>query len=102
VLSDACAVCASLDVPLYEQAHFQSSGLNISFLYGDSLTGTHANGVTGEDTVRVAGVTLPNQYFAAISDTNSSVLQTGLAGIFGLGFPVNRCVVVSRSFPECR
>ena len=99
MLSNACVVCTSLDVPLYEQAHFQSSGLNISLLYGDSFTGTHANGVIGKDTVRVAWVTIPNQYFAAISDTNSRVLQTGLAGTFGLGFPVNRCATVSRGFP---
>lgn len=34
-----------------------------------------------------------DQYFAAISNTNTSVLDTGSAGIFGLGFPVNRWVL---------
>jgi len=95
VLSDACASCTTLGVPLYHQANLQSSGLNISLLYGDSLTGTHANGVIGKDVVGVAGMTLPDQYFAAISDTNSTVLQTGSAGIFGLGFPVNRCAAIA-------
>lgn len=40
----------------------------------------------------VAGLRLQDQYIAAILETNTSVLQTGSAGIFGLGFPVNRSV----------
>lgn len=33
-----------------------------------------------------------NQFFAAIDYTNTSVLETGAAGIFGLGFPISRCI----------
>jgi hypothetical protein len=61
-------------------------------MYGDSLTGTHAIGPIGYDFVSVAGLGLQNQYFAAINNTNTSVLETGSTGIFGLGFPINRYV----------
>ncbi len=54
------------------------------------MTRTHALGEIGQDTVDLAGLVLQDQYIAAINDTNTSVLDTGGAGIFGLGFPVNR------------
>jgi hypothetical protein len=58
--------------------------------YGDSQTGTFAQGVIGNDTVHLAGLTMHNQYFAAINMTNTSVMDVSAAGILGLGFPVNR------------
>ena len=90
VVSDACTGNCSASAPLYPQATFQSTGLDVRLLYGDSSTGTHAYGPIGKDTVGLAGLTLPDQYFAAINNTNTSVLETGSAGIFGLGFPINR------------
>jgi phytepsin len=42
------------------------------------------------DVVSLAGLQLQDQYLAAISETNTKVMQTGSAGIFGLGFPANR------------
>jgi hypothetical protein len=89
VISDACTAC-SKNIPQYPQATFQSVGLDVQLRYGDSRTGTHAYGLIGKDTVDLAGLTLPNQYFAAINDTNTTVEITGSAGIFGLGFPANR------------
>lgn len=74
-------------VPLYPQDALSPSGEDVQLLYGDSHTGTHASGPIGTDTVGVAGLSIPNQYFAAISDTNTTVLETGSAGILGLGFP---------------
>jgi len=59
-------------------------------LYGDSRTGTYASGMVGEDTVDLAGLTQQNHFFAAINSTNTSVIEIGAAGIFGLGFPINR------------
>ncbi|KAG5646919.1 hypothetical protein DXG03_001995 [Asterophora parasitica] len=91
VISDACKTC-STEVQLYPQATFQSIGLEARLLYGDSRTGTHAFGLIGKDTVDLAGLTLQNQFFAAINDTNTSVEDTGSAGIFGLGFPVNSVI----------
>ncbi|RDB16465.1 Pepsin A [Hypsizygus marmoreus] len=91
VISDACAACPR-SVQLYPQATFQSVGLEARLLYGDSQTGTHAFGLIGKDTVNLAGLTLQDQFFAAINDTNTSVEDTGNAGIFGLGFPVNSVI----------
>jgi hypothetical protein len=89
VLSDACTMCVG-DVALYRQATFRSVGLDVGLLYGDSRTGTHAFGLIGKDTVGLASFTLLDQYFGAINNTNTSVEELGSAGIFGLGFPVNR------------
>jgi Eukaryotic aspartyl protease len=97
VLSDACTTCSG-DVALYRQATFQSVDLDVSLLYGDSRTGTHAFGLMGKDKVGIAGFMLPDQYFAAINNTNTSVEETGSAGIFGLGFPVNRFVFAWYSY----
>ncbi|KAF5367290.1 hypothetical protein D9615_010453 [Tricholomella constricta] len=91
VISDACRKCSTA-VQLYPQQTFQSVGLEARLLYGDSRTGTHAFGLIGKDTVDLAGLTLQNQFFAAINDTNTSVEDTGSAGIFGLGFPVNSVI----------
>ncbi|KAI0300074.1 aspartic peptidase domain-containing protein [Multifurca ochricompacta] len=94
VLSSSCSAdCFSVSVPLYHQTSFQPSGLAVRLAYGDSLTGTYAQGPVGKDVAGVAGLRLQDQYLAAISETNTSVLQTGSAGIFGLGFPVNRLLV---------
>lgn len=92
VLSSSCATdCFSATVPLYPQTAFQPSGLAIRLEYGNSLTGTFAQGAVGKDLAGIAGFQLRDQYLAAISETNTGVLQRGSAGIFGLGFPVNRC-----------
>ncbi|KAH9991950.1 aspartic peptidase domain-containing protein [Russula compacta] len=93
VLSSACSTdCFFVTVPLYPQTSFQPSGLAVCLEYGDSLTGTFAQGPVGTDIVGVADLRLEDQYFAAISETNTTVLQTGSAGIFGLGFPVNSII----------
>ncbi|KAJ6607703.1 aspartic peptidase domain-containing protein [Mycena sp. CBHHK59/15] len=91
VASDACTACTTL-LPLFPQSSFASAGLDVRLLYGDSLTGTHAFGVIGTDAVSFAGLTVPNQYFAAINNTNANVLDTGSTGIFGLGFPLNSVI----------
>lgn len=77
-------------LPLYPQTTFQSDNLDIQLFYGDSLTGTHAFGEAGKDSIVLAGINVQNQSFAAINDTNSTVLTTGSTGLFGLGFPLNR------------
>ncbi|KAI9457021.1 aspartic peptidase domain-containing protein [Russula earlei] len=93
VLSSSCSTdCFSVSVPLYPQTSFQPSGVVVRLEYGDSLTGTFAQGPVGMDIAGVSGLRIQNQYFAAISETNTSVLQTGSAGIFGLGFPVNSII----------
>jgi hypothetical protein len=96
-MSDACNEGCEGNVPIYPQASFRPSGLDVAMIYGDSTTGTFATGTIGEDTIGLAGLTLTNQYFAAINRTNTSVVDVGAAGIFGLGFPVNRYVLYPSS-----
>ncbi|EGN94451.1 hypothetical protein SERLA73DRAFT_188362 [Serpula lacrymans var. lacrymans S7.3] len=92
ILSSASGANGSSSVPLYDPSTFQPSDLEARLEYGDSLTGTHAFGPIGFDSVSLAGITLSDQYFSAINDTNTTVLQTGSAGIFGLGFPINSVI----------
>ncbi|KAK7442722.1 hypothetical protein VKT23_015969 [Stygiomarasmius scandens] len=91
VISDSCATepCLETDIPLYSPNAFEPTGLIAQLLYGDSFTGTHAFGPVGKDDLSFAGMTVSDQLFAAVNDTNTTVLQTGAAGILGLGFPVN-------------
>ncbi|TFK91305.1 acid protease [Polyporus arcularius HHB13444] len=86
-VSDGCHQCSAHDVALYPQRSLSPVGQDVDLLYGDSRTGTHASGPIGTDTVGVAGLSIPDQCFAAIVDTNTSVLETGSSGILGLGFP---------------
>ncbi|KAK0211941.1 aspartic peptidase domain-containing protein [Armillaria fumosa] len=89
-ISDACdSESCMADVSLYPQKSFTSTGLEAQLFYGDSQSGTYALGTIGQDTVSLAGLHLDGQYFASINETNTSVLDTGAAGIFGLGFPGN-------------
>ncbi|KAH9913688.1 acid protease [Epithele typhae] len=87
LVSDGCReLCAHTDLPLYPQAALSPIGQSVHLLYGDSHTSTHAFGPIGTDTVGIAELSVPRQYLAAITDTNTSVLDTGSAGILGLGF----------------
>ena len=61
--------------------------MDVHLLYGDSFTGTHAFGPIGKDKAGIATIGVQDQYFAAITDTNTTVLETGSAGILGIGFP---------------
>ncbi|KAJ4488036.1 aspartic peptidase domain-containing protein [Lentinula aciculospora] len=96
-------------------AGFHSSSYLVSLFYGDSLTGTYAFGVIGTDTVQISSSSnnadgdtrklpvLKKQLFAAINDTNTSVLETGCIGIIGLGFPINSALfleVFENNHPE--
>ena len=90
VLSDACSRSCRGDVDAYPQASFHYSGMDTKMAYGDSRTGTFASGKIGTDSVTLAGLGLPDQYFAAINETDTEVAAMGAAGIFGLGFPINR------------
>jgi len=100
VVSDACntRVCNKTNMPMYPSANIQPAGGSVNLLYGDSLTGTHASGPLAQDVAAVAGLSTPQQAFAAISDTNNIGVMYGLNGIFGLGFPSARCVLEISSF----
>jgi len=89
VMSDACktSACKASTSNSYKASSGQSTGASVNLQYGDSTTGTHAAGPVVVDTVGVAGLSLPDQVFAAVNDTNNSAVQNGGAGILGLGFP---------------
>ncbi|KAJ4000059.1 aspartic peptidase domain-containing protein [Lentinula boryana] len=110
VISDICAspdcTRSNSSVP---NSGFHSSSYPASLFYGDSLTGTHAFGVIGTDTMEISSRGQPGlpilrpQYFAAIYDTNTSVLETGCVGLLGLGFPINSFAMQylkRRTFPD--
>jgi hypothetical protein len=94
VVSDAynTKVCNKMDMPVYPSVNIQPAGGSVDLLYGDSLTGTYASGPLAQDVAAVAGLSMPQQAFAAISNTNNTGVMYGLNGIFGLGFPSARCV----------
>ncbi|TFY64841.1 hypothetical protein EVG20_g5810 [Dentipellis fragilis] len=93
VVSDACKtnVCKTSRMPAYPASQIQPAGGSVTLQYGDSLTGTHAKGPVAQDTASIAGLSMPQQPFAAISDTNNTSVMNGANGIFGLGFPSSRC-----------
>ena len=92
VVSTQCTDECTTSVPLSKKSSFHPTGQQVQLLYGDSRTGTHAAGTIGTDNVSIAGLTAHDQYLAAIVDTNTTVLETGSAGILGLGFPAIRYV----------
>jgi hypothetical protein len=92
IMSDACqtAACKASSAAAYKASSGQPTGASVNLQYGDSTSGSHAIGPVVMDTVAVAGLSLPNQPFGAINDTDNSAVQNGGAGIFGLGFPSQR------------
>ncbi|KAG7440206.1 uncharacterized protein BT62DRAFT_637053 [Guyanagaster necrorhizus] len=99
VISNTCTSGSCVtDVSLYPQTSFSSTGLEAQLFYGDSRTGTYAFGPIGQDTVSLAVLHLGGQYFASINITNTSVLDTGAACIFGLRFPFNRHLLLRPMF----
>jgi hypothetical protein len=80
-------------MPPYPSGNIKLAGGVANLSYGDSSTGTHANGPVAQDVVAIAGLSMAQQVFAAVSDTNSTAVMQGTNGIFGLGFPSERYVL---------
>jgi hypothetical protein len=94
VTSNACtsASCGKLSTPSYSTSSFNNSGSSVTMNYGDSTTGTQASGPVGFDTATLAGIAIQDQSFAAVNATTNTVVQSGAAGIFGLGFPAGSVI----------
>jgi hypothetical protein len=90
VVGQSCKAGCDTRLPPYPLSTVNSTGLDVSLLYGDSGTGTYAHGVIGKGDVSLAKLQVPSQQFALINRTNAAVIESGASGIFGLGFPVNR------------
>jgi len=101
-VSDAChkGTCKTSKVTRYPTSGGNSTGIDVVMLYGDSSTGSSATGTIGLDTATIAGITMTDQAFSVVNDTDNLVVQYDAAGIFGLGFPAGRLFVPasSRSF----
>ncbi|KAI0826929.1 acid protease [Trametes gibbosa] len=106
VMSTACRTkqCRqSTSAPYDVSKTFKSLGGSVDLRYGDSVTGTHASGPVGRDTVTLAGLTLEGQTLAAVNDTDNSAVGNGGAGILGLGFPAQSFVqaaAINAEFPS--
>ncbi|KAL9711394.1 hypothetical protein Ac2012v2_005940 [Leucoagaricus gongylophorus] len=88
-VSDACreGTCRDSRVTRYPTTGGKSTGIDVVMSYGDSSTGSSATGTIGLDTAAIAGVTMRDQAFSVVNDTDNPVVQYDAAGIFGLGFP---------------
>ncbi|KAJ3572338.1 hypothetical protein NP233_g3142 [Leucocoprinus birnbaumii] len=91
VVSDACTTgCDDASgIPLIPHSVVNSTGIDVSLLYGDSGTGTYAYGIIGNGNVDLAELRVSAQQFAMINRTNADVIESGSSGILGLGFPIN-------------
>jgi len=103
VKADTCHTdsCSSSTSPAYATGSARLTGASVDLRYGDSDTGTHAEGPVVLDTVGLAGISMEDQPFAAVNDTNNSAVDHGSAGLFGLGFPSQSFVqgaVVNQNF----
>ncbi|KAH8090996.1 acid protease [Cristinia sonorae] len=89
VMSDKCTTdaCTETTSTPYDSQGGKDAETTVDLRYGDSKTGTHASGPVMLDTVSVAGLSMDDQPFAAINDTDNGAVNNGASGIFGLGFP---------------
>jgi hypothetical protein len=97
VISDTCSEGCNGTAQPYRTINLQPTGIDVQLGYGDSRSGTFASGLVGSDNVTLGTFSLKDQTFAVIDRTNTTLIQYGLAGILGLGFPINRCVVLLKA-----
>lgn len=103
VMSTSCqtSVCRQSNATAFSVATFQSTEANVNLTFGDATTGTFAAGPVGLDSVTLAGLSVPNQPFAAVDNTDNTAVLNGGAGIIGLGFPAESTIqneVVAQKF----
>jgi len=80
-------------MPAYPSANITPAGRAVNLRYGDSTSGTYANGTVAQDVAAIAGLSMSQQTFVAVSDTNNTAVWAGTNGIIGLGFPSTRYVL---------
>ncbi|OJT14312.1 hypothetical protein TRAPUB_9173 [Trametes pubescens] len=82
---------------------FQPSGGDVDLIFGDSVTGTHASGPTGRDTVTLAGL-VEKQPLAAVNYTDNSALANSSIEMFveqtASSGPVVSRLILSDAFDE--
>ncbi|KIY73968.1 acid protease [Cylindrobasidium torrendii FP15055 ss-10] len=87
VITDTCTAdaCDGAKSARFDSSSLNASGSTVTMKYGDSTSGTSASGPIAFDTATIAGISIENQAFAAITQTTNPTVKYA-AGIFGLGF----------------
>lgn len=87
VITDTCTAdaCDGAKSARFDSSSLNDSGSTVTMKYGDSTSGTSASGPIAFDTATIAGISIENQAFAAITKTTNPTVKYA-AGIFGLGF----------------
>ncbi|KAF8530170.1 aspartic peptidase domain-containing protein [Hysterangium stoloniferum] len=91
-ISTDCLTC-SATTPQISTSSFNPSGLDIEFDFGDSTHPTFAIGSIVSGPVSISGMQVQNQFIGAINSTNSPVVDDGISGFFGAGFPTNSFIL---------
>ncbi|PPQ69082.1 hypothetical protein CVT26_003557 [Gymnopilus dilepis] len=90
LVSDNCTTTTCKAVPRYPLDHqsqtFSSVNDNATVFKAQYADGTFASGFVAKETIQLANISLANQVFGIITDSNVS-LTDQTSGIMGLGFP---------------
>ncbi|KAJ7127027.1 aspartic peptidase domain-containing protein [Mycena epipterygia] len=90
IIGSTCSTSACTVVPRYPLAYqsptFEVVNNNETVFKASYADGTVASGFVARESVRLANVTLPDQVFAVVTESNVTMLDD-VSGIMGLGFP---------------
>ncbi|KAK7033121.1 hypothetical protein R3P38DRAFT_3186668 [Favolaschia claudopus] len=90
IVGSSCAAASCVAVPRYPLSYgsptFGVVNDNQTLFKASYADGTMVSGFVARESVQVANLTLPDQVFALVTDSNVT-LQDDVSGILGLGFP---------------
>ncbi|KAJ3853205.1 acid protease [Lentinula lateritia] len=90
IMASSCSTSACQTVPryplTYESATYQSVNENSTEFVAEYADGTIAGGFVAKESLHLSNLTVPNQAFALITDSNVTMTDD-ISGILGLGFP---------------
>jgi hypothetical protein len=104
IISDACTTgsCPNAKGKSLPASTGKATGAQVTLNFGDSLTGTTATGPVNLADTTIAGITLPQNPFAAVDFTNSTIVGSGVptSGILGLSFPTASHIMLETAVKE--
>ncbi|KAF9066644.1 aspartic peptidase domain-containing protein [Rhodocollybia butyracea] len=90
IMASSCSTSACQNTPryplTYESATFLAVNDNSTVFGAEYADGTVATGFVAKETLHLSNLTVPNQAFALITNSNVSMIDD-ISGILGLGFP---------------
>ncbi|KAJ3999464.1 aspartic peptidase domain-containing protein [Lentinula boryana] len=90
IMASSCSTSACQIAPRYplsyESATYQAVNANTTDFVANYADGTSVTGFVAKESVHVSNLTVPNQAFALITDSNVTMTDD-ISGILGLGFP---------------